>query len=183
MAASETAKLNSAATAVSSTVNSQATNDPTLTPDQWNEAVKELRGKNLLLPIQGVAPASLKGSFYQRRGSEMHRAVDILAPRNTPIQAVDNGKIAKLWLSKAGGITIYQYDPAGKYVYYYAHLQRYADGLKDNQPVQRGQVIGFVGTSGDAPKNTPHLHFTIYRAPAANQWWKGAPVDPWEIFR
>src|SRR5436189_95470 len=110
-------------------------------------------------------------------------AGDILAPRNAPIHAVDNGTIAKLFVSKAGGNTIYQFDPDGHLCYYYAHLERYADGLHDGQTVSRGQVIGYVGTSGNAPPDTPHLHFGVFQLNADRRWWQGRALDPYEVFR
>ena len=107
----------------------------------------------------------LKGHFAERRGggSRGHEAIDILAPRHTPVVAVEDGTIAKLFNSKAGGITVYQFDPTEQFCYYYAHLQRYATGLRDGQKVSKGEVIGYVGTTGNAPPNTPHLHFAIFQ--------------------
>ena len=105
------------------------------------------------------------------------------ARRNTPVLAVEDGKIARLFLSDAGGITIYQYDPSMTYVYYYAHLERYATGLTEGQAVKRGDVIGYVGTTGNAPPGTPHLHFAIARVDKVNQWWGGTPIDPYPIWR
>src|SRR5207253_2210808 len=102
--------------------------------------------------------------------------------RNTPIYAVSDGIIARMMNSKAGGTTIYEYDPSRKFVFYYAHLQSYADNIKEGDQVSRGQVIGYVGTSGNAPPNTPHLHFSITRLAAPNQWWRGASIDPYEVF-
>src|SRR5262249_26800341 len=101
---------------------------------------------------------------------------------DTPIHAVESGSIAKLFLSKAGGLTIYQFDPTGRFCYYYAHLQRYAEDLADGQDVAAGQVIGYVGTSGNAPPNTPHLHFAIFELTTARQWWKGRALDPYDVF-
>jgi peptidoglycan LD-endopeptidase LytH len=148
-------------------------------------AVADLRQHGLSLPIEGAKVESMKGGFDERRddGGRPHEAVDILAPRNTPIHAVDDGVVAKLFQSKAGGTTIYQYDPSGRYCYYYAHLERYADGLRDGQHLARGDVIGYVGTSGNAPPDTPHLHFAVFELTAARQWWKGLPLDPYLIFR
>ena len=126
------------------------------------DAVEELREKHLQLPIDGANVDSFKNSFAERRGgSRPHEAADMLAPRNTPIRAVEDGKIVKLFLSKLGGITIYQFDPSEHFCYYYAHLERYADGLKEGQIVKRGDVLGYVGTSGNAPPDTPHLHFAV----------------------
>jgi peptidoglycan LD-endopeptidase LytH len=108
-------------------------------------------------------------------------ALDILAPRNTPVKAVEGGRIARLFSSKAGGITIYQFDPSEQYCYYYAHLERYADGLAEGAKIQKGQVIGYVGTSGNAPKDTPHLHFAIFKLTAERRWWEGTPIDPYDV--
>jgi murein DD-endopeptidase MepM/ murein hydrolase activator NlpD len=99
------------------------------------------------------------------------------------VVAVEDGTIAKLFLSKAGGNTIYQFDPSRQYAYYYAHLERYADSLKEGEAIQRGQVIGYVGTTGNAPKNTPHLHFAVFRLSAEKRWWEGTPIDPYDILR
>ncbi len=148
------------------------------------DPIAELRGRSLRLPIDGVDVAALDGDFEERRGggSRGHEAVDMLAPRNTPIHAVENGTIARLFKSAAGGITIYQFDPTGSFCYYYAHLERYADDLREGQQVQRGEVIGYVGTTGNAPPNTPHLHFAIFELTPEKKWWEGKPLDPYEVF-
>jgi len=138
----------------------------------------------LRMPIDGETIESLKGGFAETRGSKrLHEAADILAPRNTPVHAVENGTIAKLFNSKAGGLTIYQFDPSGHLCYYYAHLQRYADGVKEGMPVSQGDVIGYVGTTGNAPPNTPHLHFAVFELNADRQWWKGKAIDPYLLFK
>ena len=138
----------------------------------------------LRFPIDGASLESIKGGFAERRGSDRpHEAVDILSPRNTPVHAVDSGTIAKLFFSKAGGITIYQFDPTGRLCYYYAHLERYADGLHEGQDVAQGDVIGYVGTSGNAPPGTPHLHFAVLELGADQHWWQGKPIDPYQVFK
>lgn len=135
-------------------------------------------------PIDGTSAATLKGSFDEKRAGHPHEAVDILAPRNTPVHAVEDGTIAKLFYSKGGGgNTIYEFDPTGKYAYYYAHLEKYADGLHDGDAVRQGQVIGYVGTSGNAPPNTPHLHFAIFELKADRHWWQGKAIDPYPFFK
>ena len=118
-----------------------------------------------------------------RSGGEPHghEAVDLLAPRNTPVRAVEDGTIAKLFVSKAGGNTIYQFDPSEQFCYYYAHLDHYANGLHDGQPVAKGEVIGYVGTSGNAPPNTPHLHFAIFKLGDDKRWWHGTAIDPYLV--
>jgi len=158
--------------------------DPISTPPADVPAVEELARRNLRLPIDSMDPEPLKGAFDERRsgGTRAHEAVDILAPRNTPVRAVENGTIARLFLSKAGGNTIYQFDPSGRFCYYYAHLERYADGIREGQSVSRSDIIGYVGTSGNAPPNTPHLHFAIFQLTSAHHWWQGTPIDPYPVF-
>ncbi len=144
----------------------------------------DLTGRDFELPVEGVKSEQLVRSFEDRRsGSRAHEAIDILAPRNTPVKAVEGGTIARLFESKAGGTTIYQFDPTKQYCYYYAHLERYAEGLHEGDNVRRGQVIGYVGTSGNAPKNTPHLHFAIFKLTDAKRWWEGTPIDPFDVLR
>lgn len=144
----------------------------------------ELAARRLDVPVEGVKREQLVRSFdEQRSGSRAHEAIDILAARNTPVKAVDDGTVARLFFSKAGGITVYQFDPSEKFCYYYAHLERYADGLREGDHVRKGQVLGYVGTSGNAPKNTPHLHFAVFRLTAAKRWWEGTPIDPYDFLR
>jgi murein DD-endopeptidase MepM/ murein hydrolase activator NlpD len=147
--------------------------------------LSHLRERRLLVPVQGVTREGLQASFEDARGGDtrVHEAIDILAPRHTPVLAADDGTIARLFYSRAGGITVYQFDPSQEYVYYYAHLERYADDLNAGDEVRRGQVLGYVGTSGNAPKDTPHLHFAIYRVTQEKRWWGGVPIDPYQVLR
>jgi peptidoglycan LD-endopeptidase LytH len=137
----------------------------------------------LRLPIDGMDVEPLRGGFYEARAGHRHEAVDILAPRETPIHAVQAGSIAKLFSSRQGGLTIYQFDSSGRLCYYYAHLERYAPGLHDGDAVSQGQVIGYVGTSGNAPPNTPHLHFGIFELGDDRRWWKGRAIDPYPFLK
>jgi murein DD-endopeptidase MepM/ murein hydrolase activator NlpD len=144
----------------------------------------ELKERDLIIPVDGVRPDQLSPQFSDKRsGSREHEAIDILAPRHTPVRAVEDGTIARLFFSKAGGITIYQFDPSSSFCYYYAHLERYADGISEGDRVRQGQIIGYVGTSGNAPKTTPHLHFAIFRLTDAKRWWEGTPIDPYDVLR
>lgn len=138
-----------------------------------------LAQRPLVVPVVGVAPGRLSDNFEQSRGTGKHEAIDILARAGTPIVAVDDGRVTKLFTSKRGGLTIYQYDPDGKLAYYYAHLQRYADGLREGQEVHRGDLIGYVGSTGDADPGTPHLHFTVFRLGDPPKWWQGEAVNPY----
>jgi peptidoglycan LD-endopeptidase LytH len=140
--------------------------------------------RELEIPVEGVKANQLANTFEEKRGGQRtHEALDILAPRNTPVKAVEDGTIARLFESKAGGTTVYQFDPTEQYCYYYAHLERYADGLKEGDHVKKGQVIGYVGTSGNAPKDTPHLHFAVFKLTSAKHWWEGTPINPYDILR
>jgi len=136
---------------------------------------------DVAMPVLGVAPSELKPAFDQARAGHVHHALDILAPRGTPVVAAVDGTIRKLFNSGAGGITIYQFDAGETFVYYYAHLDRYALGMREGIRVKRGEVIGYVGTTGNAPEGTPHLHFAIARLTAGKEWWKGEPIDPYPI--
>jgi peptidoglycan LD-endopeptidase LytH len=157
--------------------------EPTI-PAMTADTTEDLRSRALTLPVQGIKKDDLRDTFNETRGgARRHEAIDILAPRNTAVFAVEDGEIARLFLSEAGGITIYQFDPDDKYVYYYAHLERYADGLKEGDKVKRGQIIGYVGTTGNAPRDTPHLHFAIFKMTDEKRWWQGTPIDPYSVLR
>jgi murein DD-endopeptidase MepM/ murein hydrolase activator NlpD len=146
--------------------------------------VADLVDRRLDVPVLGIGRGELRSTFDERRGTDrVHEAIDILAPTGTPVVAVEDGTIARLFLSDAGGITIYQFDPTSRYAYYYAHLDAWAPGLKDGDIVTRGQTIGFVGATGNAPKDTPHLHFAIFELTEAKRWWQGTPIDPHPILR
>ena len=143
----------------------------------------ELKDRDFVIPVEGVRPDQLTPQFDDARGGRRHEAIDILAPMGTPVKAIERGTIARLFLSKAGGTTIYQFDPSERFCYYYAHLDRYAPDLREGQQVQKGQVIGYVGVSGNAPRNTPHLHFAVFKLTGEKRWWEGTPIDPYSILR
>lgn len=136
---------------------------------------------HIAIPVLGVRAASLHDGFEASRGDHVHHAIDIPAPRGTPVIAAVDGTVARLYTSHAGGLTVYELDPAGGLVYYYAHLDHYADRLAEGQPLRRGEVIGYVGTTGNAPPNFPHLHFAIEQPAAARQWWNGTPLNPFPV--
>jgi murein DD-endopeptidase MepM/ murein hydrolase activator NlpD len=130
-------------------------------------------------PIRGLALADLRDMFEESRNGIPHEAIDILEPRGTPVRAVVSGTVRKLFLSKPGGETIYQFDEAEVYCYYYAHLDGYGEGLREGMRVERGRVIGFVGSTGNANPGTPHLHFAIFELGPERLWWKGKAVNPY----
>jgi murein DD-endopeptidase MepM/ murein hydrolase activator NlpD len=141
-----------------------------------------LRARQLLLPVQGFNLGQLRDNFAEKRGARVHEAIDMMASRGTPVLAVDDGIVKKLFTSAAGGLTVYEFDPASTYAYYYAHLDRYAEGLREGQSVKKGDMLGYVGTSGNAPKDAPHLHFTIFKLAPEKRWWEGTPINPYPLW-
>ena len=141
-----------------------------------------LRARRLAIPVKGVDGSLLRDNFSEMRGSRVHEAIDIPAPRGTPVVAVDDGVVKKLFTSAQGGLTVYEFDGDEAYCYYYAHLDRYADGLTEGMVVKKGDLIGYVGTTGNAPPGTPHLHFTIFKLGPEKQWWKGTAVNPFPLW-
>ena len=151
-------------------------------PLSMSDAVGALAGRNLLIPVAGVSPNRLVNTFNDARAvGRRHDAIDIMAPRGTEVHAADDGTIAKLFTSEAGGLTIYEFDPTQTFSYYYAHLDRYAPGLAEHQSVKRGQLLGYVGSTGNASENAPHLHFAIARLGTERAWWKGDPINPYPL--
>jgi murein DD-endopeptidase MepM/ murein hydrolase activator NlpD len=148
------------------------------------DAIATLRDRDLEIPVEGIDAADLRDTFSDSRsGGRAHEAIDIMAPRHTPVRAVEDGVIQKLFTSDAGGLTIYQFEPSGQFTYYYAHLDRYAPNLREGQPVRRGDVIGYVGSTGNASADAPHLHFGIFRLTPERQWWKGEPINPYPVLK
>jgi murein DD-endopeptidase MepM/ murein hydrolase activator NlpD len=145
--------------------------------------VRDLRSRSLAIPVRGLGVDALASSFDDARGSRKHEAIDILAPRGTDVVAVEDGKVAKLFTSNAGGLTLYQFDPSETFVYYYAHLDSYASGIREGLYLRKGDVIGTVGTTGNAPEGTPHLHFAISKLDPDKRWWGGTALDPYLVWR
>ncbi|HET9195774.1 MAG TPA: M23 family metallopeptidase [Vicinamibacterales bacterium] len=149
------------------------------------DVVELLERRQLDVPVQGVSRSQLRDTFDERRagGLRKHEALDIMASRGTPVRAVEDGRVAKLFTSIAGGLTIYVFDPGEMFSYYYAHLDRYAKGLHEGQQLRRGDVIGYVGSTGNAAEDAPHLHFAIFQLNAGRKWWQGTPINPYHVFR
>ena len=133
----------------------------------------------LMVPVAGVAPSALRDSFNAARsGGRTHRALDIPARRGTPALAAVDGTILGLQQNTLGGTTLYLADSQRRFVYYYAHLDRYHDRMSEGVQVRQGDVLGYVGTSGNAPRDFPHLHFQALRVDSGKRdWWNGPPVD------
>ncbi|WP_343225614.1 M23 family metallopeptidase [Novilysobacter antarcticus] len=136
----------------------------------------------LIVPVRGVTPKQLANTYEDARGSgRVHEAIDIMAERGTPVLAVADGEVEKLFTSDRGGLTIYQFEPSGRYAYYYAHLDRYADDLAEGQALKQGDVVGYVGSTGNASDDAPHLHFGIFELGEERQWWKGTAINPYPV--
>jgi len=149
---------------------------PYVTPSLYSDSPRPM-----IIPVAGVDRSAIHDMFNDVRGNRRHEAVDIMAPRGTPVVATDDGVVKKLFTSVPGGLTVYEFDPDERYCYYYAHLDHYADGLHEGQLLHRGEVLGYVGTTGNAAENAPHLHFAVIRLDEGKQWWKGTYVNPYPL--
>lgn len=150
-------------------------------PPATTDDLDALRARELVLPVAGFDRGSLRDDFADARKGHAHEALDMLAPRGTPVLAADDGFVAKLFTSVRGGLTVYQFDRTQTYCYYYAHLDGYAPGLREGALLRKGSLLGYVGTTGNAPPQTPHLHFAIFRLGAEKRWWEGTPVNPFPV--
>ena len=138
----------------------------------------------LTFPLPDVASAYFDDSFdAPREGGRKHNAVDVMAPRGTPVLSVHDGRILRLSTNANGGITVYATDLEDQFVYYYAHLDRYHPNIYAGRPLLRGDTLGYVGTTGNAPKDAPHLHFQLMRMPADRRYWEGEPINPYPLLR
>ncbi len=154
---------------------------PAPTATASGDYVSEITSHHLQLPIENLQANQLYDSFHDARSGAQHEATDIMEPAGTPVHAIDEGNIVKLFTSKKGGLTIYQFDDSRKYCYYYAHLDRYADNIKEGMLVRAGEVIGYVGSTGDANAANPHLHFAISLLDPDKKYWKGTALNPYPV--
>jgi len=139
-----------------------------------------IAARNLLIPVSGVPASRLRDTFTQARSEgRQHDAIDIMAPQGTPVLATTDGLVLKLFQSDRGGVTLYELDPSGRYVYFYAHLMRYADGITEGKQLRRGDVIAYVGDSGNAGAGNFHLHFAISKLTSPRKWSGGDPINPY----
>ncbi|MFM5917716.1 MAG: M23 family metallopeptidase [Novosphingobium sp.] len=142
------------------------------------------KGANLIIPVQGVQPGQLSDTFSQARanGARVHDAIDIMAPRGTPVLAATGGTVEKLFNSAAGGTTIYVRSPDRRFIYYYAHLDHYAPGLHEGQQLRQGELIGAVGSTGNASPDGPHLHFAIQVTTPEAKWYEpSTAINPYPL--
>jgi murein DD-endopeptidase MepM/ murein hydrolase activator NlpD len=138
---------------------------------------------HLRVPLAGVSADSLRDTFSDNRDGHAHEALDIMARRGTPVVAAAEGNVVKLFNSKQGGSTVYQFDDSQTYCYYYAHLDRYAQGLREGMLLRPGDVLGYVGSSGNASPGAPHLHFAVFRLGPEKKWWVGTAIDPLPLIK
>jgi murein DD-endopeptidase MepM/ murein hydrolase activator NlpD len=162
---------------------SAAAEIPPITPSGTETVTDEdlaLLAREIAMPLDGVDAATLRSNFAERRGggTRQHDALDIMAPRRAPVKSATKGRVLKLFTSAAGGLMIYAADSSERFVVMYAHLDGYAPGLHDGAPLARGEVIGYVGSTGNALASAPHLHFAIARSADVKRWSKGKPIDP-----
>lgn len=142
----------------------------------------ERPSSSLLIPVAGIKASQLTDTYTDARsGGRVHDAIDIMAPRGTQVIAADDGKVAKLFYSQQGGLTVYQFDPTEKFVYYYAHLDSYAPGLVEGKQLHRGDPIGLVGFSGNASEASPHLHFAVSVLGPEKHWWQATAINPYPL--
>jgi murein DD-endopeptidase MepM/ murein hydrolase activator NlpD len=145
------------------------------------EIPADMSTDELAIPVAGIEKKSLVNTWGDSRVGHLHSAIDIMAARGTPVVSAAAGSVIKLFTSRAGGLTVYVADPTKTWVYYYAHLDSYAPGLTVGMPIAQGDILGYVGTTGNASPNAPHLHFEIERLPPTGEWWRGEPVNPYPI--
>jgi murein DD-endopeptidase MepM/ murein hydrolase activator NlpD len=157
---------------------------PQPTPTMQPSPVAPATSHSLLIPVAGVRADELRDTFAEARSEgRIHDAIDIPAPRGTPVLAAADGRIVKLFESERGGTTIYQLDPDNKTIYYYAHLERYADGLTEGHTARRGEVIAYVGDTGNAGAGNYHLHFSILIIKDPKRYWDGTNINPYPLLR
>jgi murein DD-endopeptidase MepM/ murein hydrolase activator NlpD len=155
---------------------------PALTTTVTEADLDYLAARDLLIPVAHVAAAQLRDTFNQARSEgRRHDAIDIMAPQGTPVLAATDGTVFKLFQSDRGGVTLYELDPSQRYVYYYAHLMSYAEGVAEGRQLRRGDVIAFVGDTGNAGAGKYHLHFGISKLTSPRQWSGGDPINPYPL--
>ncbi|HEV2863366.1 MAG TPA: M23 family metallopeptidase [Pyrinomonadaceae bacterium] len=165
----------------SPSVETSPTASPSPSPAGQSQAAPAGR---LLIPVAGVRPEQLQDTFNDARSEgRVHDAIDIMAPRDTPVLAAASGRVVKLFNSKRGGITLYQLGDDNATVYYYAHLERYADGLTESNYARQGETIAYVGDSGNATPGNTHLHFQVYRVKDPKHFWTGDNLNPYPLLR
>ena len=121
-----------------------------------------LSGMTLAMPVVGVLPYDLSNSWGDSRdgGRRKHKGIDIFAPKGTGIVAVTDGIISYIGEQPKGGLCLWLATENGT-SFYYAHLDRWAPGLYEGMEVRSGDLLGYVGNTGNAKTTPPHLHFGV----------------------
>ena len=161
-----------------------ALSPPSATVDEplANPPIDVAPGTGLFIPVSGVLPAELRDVFTESRSNgRVHEAIDIMAPQGTPVLSAAAGTVLKLHRSVLGGLMVYAADEADRFILMYGHLDAYAPGLAAGAAIGRGQLLGYVGTTGNVPADAPHLHFAISRGKPSEKWWSGTPVNPFPL--
>jgi murein DD-endopeptidase MepM/ murein hydrolase activator NlpD len=155
----------------------------TVPPNEPQRPALVLGPTGVAIPVAGVKGSQLQDTYTQARGSgRVHNAIDIMAPHGTQVVAAAPGTVEKLFFSQGGGgITAYVRSVDGRWIYYYAHLQDYAAGLREGQKVAQGDPIGRVGSTGNANPAGPHLHFAIHRMAEGEKWHEGTAINPYPL--
>jgi peptidoglycan LD-endopeptidase LytH len=168
--------------AASPSANGATQTSPTPAASAQDAPASGSSGANLVIPVAGIRPEQLQDTYTQSRSEgRTHNAIDIMAARNTPVVAATDGTVIKLFQSERGGITLYQLGTDNRTVYYYAHLERYADGIAENRFARRGELLGYVGDSGNAGKDNCHLHFSIWLVTDPKRFWDGENINPYPL--
>lgn len=156
------------------------TESPTPTPEPANFVGR----MNLIIPVAGVRPEQLLDTYTDARSEgRTHDAIDIPAAAETPVLAAADGKILKLFQSERGGTTIYQLSANQELIFYYAHLSHYAAGLTEGNTVKQGEVIAYVGDTGNAGTGNFHLHFSIAIITDPKRYWEGTNINPYPLLQ
>lgn len=164
--------------------NNTETIEPAETPEISNQPPTEYPPGTLMIPVKGIKREQLQDTFNDARSEgRVHNALDIIAPLGTPVVAAADGEIVKFFDSEKGGITIYQYSVDKKVIYYYAHLQKRADNLREKDFVRRGTIIGYVGDTGNAGAGNYHLHFSVYEIQSPERYWEGNNLNPYDLLK
>lgn len=153
-------------------------------PPRDSAVAVALPDARLVIPVEGFSPDRLRDTYAEARGlGRRHDAIDIDAPRGTPVLSVARSVVLKLFRSDRGGTTLYALAPDQRTIYYYAHLDRYADGIREGQRLEPGELIGYVGDTGNANPGDYHLHFEISTTDDPRRYWGGSPVNPYPLLR
>ncbi len=159
---------------------SKASKPPTPRPSSAPSS--SIVSSSFIIPVVGVQAEQLHDTFNEARSEgRVHEAIDILAPHETRVVAAADGKIVKLFTSEKGGITIYQLSSDQSLVLYYAHLARYAEALAEQQEVRQGDLLGYVGDTGNAQPGNYHLHFGVWQITDPKHFWDGTNLNPYNL--